>query len=291
MTTAGRWIAVSIDFFSHPVVGMNVPPPKPADKSRHAQSPALAWLDLISSASWKAREVNHKGKRVKLERGQFLAGRSYWAERWNWGEQAVRSYFAKLCSENMIEICNQSCGHLANVASICKYEEYQGQHAAAKPVEKPEPNQSLTSAQPEGNQTVPSTTKVTNNTISCSDAREAKKIDLDELSDRLVAACNGALDSPANRLGMISMAVPQMWISEGADLEMDVIPTLKVAGVKYHGKRIRTWDYFTPMIADAKARRERGMPEGRVSASQAPAKSSGRFTATAMRAMLGEAAR
>lgn len=86
------------------------------------------------------------------------------------------------------------------------------------------------------------------------------KIDLDQLSDRLLAACNGALDNPVNCQGLLSMNIPLMWLNEGADLERDVLPTLHAAGKKFHGKRIRTWGYFSGMISDAKAARERGLP-------------------------------
>lgn len=85
--------------------------------------------------------------------------------------------------------------------------------------------------------------------------------DLDKLSDRLLSACNGALDNPVNCLGLLNLSIPQMWLKSGCDLELDVLPTLKAAGKKYHGKRIRDWSYFTGMIAEAKARREAGLPE------------------------------
>lgn len=158
-----RWMAVCVDVFDHPIVGMQVPPPKPADPSRHAQSPAIAWLDLIAGAAFKPRTLNHKGKVIDLQRGQFLAGRSYWAKRWNWGEQAVRSFLSRLTQSDMIAICNQSLGHYATVATISNYDTYQNAKADSKPIEKPEANQSLTSGQPEGNQTVQRNTKDTNN--------------------------------------------------------------------------------------------------------------------------------
>lgn len=89
---------------------------------------------------------------------------------------------------------------------------------------------------------------------------------LADLHDRLVNACNGSLDNPANCLGLLSMATPQMWLERGADLERDVIPTLEAAGKKYHGKRIRDWNYFTPMVADAVEKRKAVMPKGSGSA-------------------------
>jgi uncharacterized protein YdaU (DUF1376 family) len=89
---------------------------------------------------------------------------------------------------------------------------------------------------------------------------------LGDLHERLVNACNGSLDNPANCLGLLSMATPQMWLERGADLERDVLPTLEAAGKKYHGKRIRDWNYFTGMVADAVEKRTAVMPKGNGSA-------------------------
>lgn len=94
------------------------------------------------------------------------------------------------------------------------------------------------------------------------------KIDLGRLADQVTAACNGSLASQAIAPGLASMSIPLMWIENGADLERDVLPALTVAGKKYHGKGIRSWDYFTPMVAEAKAKREKGLPSVDVSARQ-----------------------
>ncbi|MDE2470170.1 MAG: hypothetical protein KGL35_15835 [Bradyrhizobium sp.] len=100
---------------------------------------------------------------------------------------------------------------------------------------------------------------------------------LDNLADRLLKACNGALDNPVNCQGLLNLVVPQMWIAEGADLELDVIPTLEAAGKKHHGKRIRSWQYFNQMIADAKATRLAGLPSGTAAKSK---KSAGYYRPT-----------
>lgn len=186
MTSCSRWIAVCVDVFDHPVVGMAIPPPKPADPARHSQAPAMAWLDLIASAAWSRKTITHKNAVVTLERGQFLSGRAYWAKRWNWGEQSVRSFFSKLCSCEMVAISNQSNGHLANVASICNYDTYQNAKADAQPAKKPDPNQSPTSGQPEVNQTVPRDTIVTiiDPPVVSAQARESE-CEIESEADRL----------------------------------------------------------------------------------------------------------
>ena len=86
------------------------------------------------------------------------------------------------------------------------------------------------------------------------------KSEFEKLSERLLTACNGALDNPANCMGLLNLQIPNMWMQRGADLELDVIPTLTAAGKKYHGKRIRDWNYFTGMIFDALKRRLAGLP-------------------------------
>lgn len=94
------------------------------------------------------------------------------------------------------------------------------------------------------------------------DAGAIAKRTLDELERKLVDACNGALDNPANSLGLLNLAVPQMWLREGCDLDLDVIPTLSAVGRQQHGrKRIRGWEYFSKMVVEARDRRLRGLPD------------------------------
>lgn len=87
-------------------------------------------------------------------------------------------------------------------------------------------------------------------------------LDLKVLETRLLEACNGSLDNPVNCMGLLNLATPQMWLANGCDLELDVIPALTAAGKKHHGKRIRDWNYFTGIVADAKAKRTAVMPTG-----------------------------
>lgn len=85
-------------------------------------------------------------------------------------------------------------------------------------------------------------------------------VDLHQLAERITAACSDALASQAIAPGLASMSTPLGWLEAGADLDRDVIPALVAAGVKHRGRQIRSWDYFSGMVADAKARRMRGLP-------------------------------
>lgn len=93
-------------------------------------------------------------------------------------------------------------------------------------------------------------------------ARDPDKIDYNALSEQLVDACNGALDNPVNCQGLASLAIPLMWMREGCDLQADIIPTLVGYGKSAHGKRIRSWDYFTGGVTKARDARIKGLPTG-----------------------------
>jgi len=84
--------------------------------------------------------------------------------------------------------------------------------------------------------------------------------DFKRLSERLLSACNGALDNPVNCQGLASLATPIMWLEQGCDLERDVIPTLTAFGKTAHGKRIRTWNYFSNAVSQARDTRLAGLP-------------------------------
>jgi uncharacterized protein YdaU (DUF1376 family) len=93
---------------------------------------------------------------------------------------------------------------------------------------------------------------------------------LKALQDQLLEACNGALDNPVNCVGLLNLSIPEMWIDQGADLERDILPTLRAIGQRDHGKRIRTWAYFTNAVAQAKATRQAGMPEAQPRKTRTP---------------------
>lgn len=119
--------------------------------------------------------------------------------------------------------------------------------------------------------TPPDTDTEQKQTQSRAESRGAK-IDLRLLAKRVTDACGRALASEAIAPGLASMATPQMWLEQGADLERDVLPTLTAAGKRYAGRNIRSWDYFTPMVSEAKAKRERGLPAAIVSDTGLPFK-------------------
>lgn len=140
-----RWFRTSVEIFEHPTLNFG-----PYDRRS-------AWQWLIANAAWKTREINHKGVATVLQRGQVIIGRAFLAKTWGWTEQKVRTFVHRLCEDGMLEI-NQSNGHFANIATICNYDKYQ----TPQPERGRSGNQSVTSQQPEPNQTLTRNTNTTN---------------------------------------------------------------------------------------------------------------------------------
>lgn len=86
-----------------------------------------------------------------------------------------------------------------------------------------------------------------------------KCCDFDELQRLLIEAANDCLDNPANCLGLLNLSTPQMWISRGADLHLDILPTLRACAQRFKGERVRSWNYFTQPILAQKKIREAGL--------------------------------
>lgn len=103
-----------------------------------------------------------------------------------------------------------------------------------------------------------------------------QKYDLKHLGKVLFEAAGPCLDNEANCLGLLALTTPQMWLESGADLHLDILPTLQAYAVKYRGKKIRTWDYFTEAIARCKAARDAGLPQPSAEKSERSFRSSAR---------------
>ena len=105
-----------------------------------------------------------------------------------------------------------------------------------------------------------SESKETQNQITQAAAVErvaAAPINLEKLNQKLLSAANGSV---ANSAALLSIAIPITWLEGGADLERDVLPTIRSVAARacQRGKTISTWNYFTKPIVEAKRDREIG---------------------------------
>lgn len=90
--------------------------------------------------------------------------------------------------------------------------------------------------------------------------RQAVRVDLDLIESQITAAAAPSLDNPANCSGLLNLSVPVGWLQAGADMDLDVLPTLRAFARRCPGKRIRDWGYFSGMVAEARSKRLAGLP-------------------------------
>lgn len=82
----------------------------------------------------------------------------------------------------------------------------------------------------------------------------------DRFMDRMIEAAGGCLANLAKCQGLLTEATPMMWLTQGCDFELDVLPTLRAASIKHKGRGIASWGYFNGMVAETKAKRLAGLP-------------------------------
>lgn len=250
-----RWIRFTVDMFDHPAL-----------KSKEFdRCSAFAWL--IANAAWKDHKVRMGNSMVEIKRGQVIVGLEHLSKEWGWGVKKVRLFLELLISEGMLEK-GTSKGRFANIATICNYETYQ----------TPQDQQGQVEGQVQDKLRAGSgqhSTKDTNNTNKYTDTREREVVDFNDLSKSLLEACNGALADPCNAQGLLIMSQPLAWIEQGCDLQKDILPTLRAVSTVAHrnGKRIKSWDYFTNAVVEAKARREAPLPAPTLTTSDPPKRS------------------
>ena len=92
-------------------------------------------------------------------------------------------------------------------------------------------------------------------------AAAADRVDLIDLGRKLLEAGEGAVASPAACPGLMHVGAVVGWLEAGADLEIDVLPTIRAVSARHRGKPpIKAWAYFAGAVADAKSAREAGLP-------------------------------
>lgn len=139
---SGGWIAIARSMRGHPIVGFHLHA-KPADPSKGALQPALAFIDLIMECRYEDGFVQNGGRKMELQRGQLVGAVSWLAARWNWTPMAVRIWLDKLEADLMISRYvpgssnnNKHVGRAATVITVCNYDEYQSQEPIKQQTEQ-----------------------------------------------------------------------------------------------------------------------------------------------------------
>lgn len=123
------WVAIARSMRAHPLVGFHLFA-KPANPSKGAVQPALAFIDLIMECQYEDGTVVNGGRRMAIKRGQMVGAVSWLAHRWNWTPMAVRIWLDKLEADMMIsrEIPGSEgrhAGAVSTVISLCNYDQFQ----------------------------------------------------------------------------------------------------------------------------------------------------------------------
>jgi hypothetical protein len=277
------WVAIARQMRSHWLVGFGQPV-KPVDPDRGSYSRAEAWIDLIMECRYEAGTVNNNGKKMRLEQGQVLGATAWLANRWNWTPKTARGFLDRLELDGMISRFagnpnanatdakpGNKKGKYATVISVSNYSIYQITDERRGQLERLiEGTLRAGSGQVEGN--IYKDNKGTREqgnkgTIAAAGPKPVVKVkkqktvevDYKVLSEKLLDACNGALANPVNCQGLLALREPIMWLEEGADLERDILPTLRAIGNREHGKNISSWAYFTRAVRDAMRARLKGL--------------------------------
>lgn len=102
---------------------------------------------------------------------------------------------------------------------------------------------------------------VTNKKTDDDYARARVKILPDGYLDQLQAAAAPISHDLSRAFGLQNPQIPIMWLTEGCDFDLDVLPTVTMIAAKMRGKvKIDTWNYFTKPVAEARAIRKAGLP-------------------------------
>ena len=135
---------------------------------------ALAFIDLVLSASFDNGTVMIKGRTYHIKRGQFLVAQTTLQKRWKWSQNKVKRFLNLLKNERMVDI---ETDERASIITICNYSDYQGGERAVE-----RPNERA------GERTVERATDEQSNDIKRSkelqEGKEVKKKDNSQQADR-----------------------------------------------------------------------------------------------------------
>jgi hypothetical protein len=85
----------------------------------------LAWLWILSEASWKARRVRGQTGMIWLTRGQLSHSIRFMAEAWSWHRNRVDRFLDRLEKHGSIETSKSVSGTARTVITVCNYDHYQ----------------------------------------------------------------------------------------------------------------------------------------------------------------------
>ena len=83
---------------------------------------ALAFIDIVLSASFVDNTAMIKGRTYQVRRGQFLVSQTTLQKRWKWSQNKVSRFLNLLKNERMIDVFTDE---RTSIITVCNYTEYQ----------------------------------------------------------------------------------------------------------------------------------------------------------------------
>ncbi|WP_333609470.1 hypothetical protein [Arsukibacterium sp.] len=90
---------------------------------------ALAWIDLLMSASFEDSQVKIKARVINVKRGQVCASQVTLQKRWNMSQNKVKRFLLMLKKHGMIDF---QTNELTSIITICNYDTYQSDERAGE---------------------------------------------------------------------------------------------------------------------------------------------------------------
>lgn len=76
-----------------------------------------------------------------------------------------------------------------------------------------------------------------------------------QLEDILREAAGECIGDPVNTAALSAVMEPLVWLDNGCDLKLDIVPTLRARGSKINPRSVHSWGYFTNAVRDARDKR------------------------------------
>lgn len=83
---------------------------------------ALAFIDIVLSASYSDNTAMIKGRTYQVKRGQFLVSQTTLQRRWKWSQNKVARFLLMLKNERMVDVYTDE---RTSIITVCNYSEYQ----------------------------------------------------------------------------------------------------------------------------------------------------------------------
>jgi hypothetical protein len=209
-------------------------------EEKFSQREAFIWL--VSQAAWKPVHTHVNGKRVELSRGQCAFAGRFLARKFGWSEPKVRRFITRLVDE-----CVTDADTFDGVTrlTICNYDKYQ-----TGDVERERVTDALALA-PRRTDVPPSDAKNEQETNNNKQNTTTRESDFSDLMERCTKAANGAMQHPAQARGVADFSPILSLIHKGADMELDVISTIKRRSEGKAAGSVSSWRYFETAINEA----------------------------------------